>query len=72
MRLSVVSALYENLRLHSTCSEVRSKRRGGASLPFFFDTPVTSNGLSAMVANACSPSSFVVNLPFVAVKSVSR
>ena len=69
---SVISAENPNFLLQSTCSDVRSKRLGGVSLPFFFSTFVTVKGFPSMVAKAFSPSSFEVNFPEVAVKVVSR
>ena len=48
------------------------QRWGGASFPFFLLTSVTVKGLPAMVLNAFSPSSLLVNLPLVAVNWVSR
>ena len=51
----------ENLRLHSTCSEVRSYKRGGASVPFFLVTDVIVNGASLICSRAFRPSSSEVN-----------
>ena len=72
MSLSVVSAEYPNLRLHSTCKVVKSKRRGAASCPFFLDISVTWNSFPVMRASAAWPSSSVSNFPEVAVNIVSR
>ena len=70
--MSVVSALMPCFLLQSTWSDVRSYSFGGASVPRFFCTSVTVNGFPSIVAKACSPSSLLVNFPFVAVNVVSR
>ena len=44
MSLRVSSAVHPHFLLHSTCRDVRSKRRGGASLPFFFCTSFMTIG----------------------------
>ena len=67
-----MSAEKPNFLLHSTCSEVKSNSRGGASVPFFADTSVTVNGAFRTVSRNFSPSSLLVNLPLVELNVVSR
>ena len=69
---SVSSAESEKRRLHSTCSEVKSKSFGGVSRPFFFVTSVTVNSCPSTARSMASPSSFFVKRPCEAVKATSR
>ena len=55
MTFNVSSAEKLNFLLHSTCKEVRSKRRGGSSVPCFLLIFVMQNNLSLIRSRSASP-----------------
>ncbi|CDA49384.1 unknown [Bacteroides stercoris CAG:120] len=57
MVFSVSSAEKANFRLHSTCRDVRSNRRGGASFPFLRVTFVMVKGEFFICSSKASPRS---------------
>ena len=72
MIFKVSSAEKANFLLHSTCNDVKSNRRGGASVPSFLETSLMENGAFLTCSNNAKPSSFLSNLPLVTEKMVSR
>ena len=72
MSFNVSSAEKENFLLHSTCSDVRSKSRGGASFPFFDDEEMMVSGAVFIFSITSSASASALYRPLVLLNVVSR